>query len=130
MERTDDDYFTGAAQWPRGHSFLTAWRMEMEFEVRPAHLRVESTLASLSIEVACDDIKRRGANLAGLRFSLAGSDGATGQQPVGHAEDAVEGFVVELAGMRAGSSSSAHPVRAGSGEPGSSQMRVVSGESL
>ncbi|MFG2772124.1 ScbA/BarX family gamma-butyrolactone biosynthesis protein [Streptomyces sp. NPDC048350] len=60
---------------PLGYNFLM-W--ELGFAVHPERLRVESTPATLDIEVACSDIKRRGANLAGLRYeAVVRRDGHT-----------------------------------------------------
>lgn len=51
---------------PFGHQFLM-W--DLELAVRPEHLRVRQTPASLDIEVVCTSVKRRGSgNLAGLRY--------------------------------------------------------------
>lgn len=50
---------------PFGHQFLV-W--DLDLAVRPQHLRVGCGPASLSIDVHCTEINRRGRNLSGLRF--------------------------------------------------------------
>ncbi|MEU9314931.1 ScbA/BarX family gamma-butyrolactone biosynthesis protein [Streptomyces sp. NPDC048295] len=50
---------------PFGHQFLV-W--DLDLAVRPQHLRVGCGPASLSIDVHCTEINRRGSNLSGLRF--------------------------------------------------------------
>lgn len=50
---------------PLDHHFLM-WGLEVD--VRPEHLLVGATPASLDIAIACMDIKRRGASLSGLHF--------------------------------------------------------------
>ncbi|MFI8952777.1 ScbA/BarX family gamma-butyrolactone biosynthesis protein [Streptomyces sp. NPDC053750] len=53
---------------PLGHQFLM-W--DLAIDVMPEHLLVDTTPANLEVEVACRDVKRRGANLAGLHFDAA-----------------------------------------------------------
>ncbi|MET7657201.1 ScbA/BarX family gamma-butyrolactone biosynthesis protein [Streptomyces sp. NPDC005486] len=50
---------------PLGHQFLM-W--DLAIDVQPEHLLIAGTPAALEIEIACTDVKRRGANLAGLHF--------------------------------------------------------------
>lgn len=50
---------------PLGHSFLM-W--SLEFAVCPEDLLVGDAPASLTIEIACADIKRRGRSVAGFRY--------------------------------------------------------------
>ncbi|MFD8953359.1 ScbA/BarX family gamma-butyrolactone biosynthesis protein [Streptomyces xanthophaeus] len=50
---------------PLGHQFSVA---DIYITVRPEHLRVGWSPASLDIEITCTDIRRRGTNLSGLRF--------------------------------------------------------------
>ncbi|MFF4583213.1 ScbA/BarX family gamma-butyrolactone biosynthesis protein [Streptomyces sp. NPDC001389] len=50
---------------PFGYNFL--W-WDVEFSVRPEHLRVDRTPASLDIEVTCTEVKRRAGRLAWLRY--------------------------------------------------------------
>lgn len=50
---------------PLGHQFLM-W--DLSVDIAPEHLLVGTTPAGLDIEITCTDVKRRGANLAGLHF--------------------------------------------------------------
>ncbi|WP_331725797.1 hypothetical protein OG264_39190 (plasmid) [Streptomyces xanthophaeus] len=50
---------------PLGHQFSVG---DIHISVRPQHLRVGWSPASLDIEVTCTEIKRRRRNLSGLRF--------------------------------------------------------------
>ncbi|MFD8413799.1 MULTISPECIES: ScbA/BarX family gamma-butyrolactone biosynthesis protein [unclassified Streptomyces] len=52
---------------PLGHQFIV-W--DLDLTVRPQHLRVGWTPATLQIEVTCSEIKRRGKNLSGLRIDV------------------------------------------------------------
>lgn len=114
--RVDDDHFTVAAQWPRGHSFfanvdgchdplMAAETIrqagillahaefgvplghhfvvaDLSVNVRPQHVRVDWTPASLELRVTCSEVRWRGKDLAGLRISVEihrdGSLAATG----------------------------------------------------
>lgn len=64
---------------PLGHQFLM-W--DLSIDVSPERLFVGTTPASLEIDIVCNDIKRRGANLAGLHFDAVirrdGQAAATG----------------------------------------------------
>lgn len=50
---------------PLGHNFLM-W--ELGFAVNPERMRVDGAPASLELEVACFDVKRRGTGLSGMRY--------------------------------------------------------------
>ncbi|MGW2086254.1 ScbA/BarX family gamma-butyrolactone biosynthesis protein [Streptomyces sp. NPDC001880] len=50
---------------PFGHQFLVR---DLDIAVRPEHLRMGYEPATLSIDVDCTEINRRGKNLSGLRF--------------------------------------------------------------
>lgn len=50
---------------PLGHQFLM-W--DLAIDLMPEQLLVDTTPATLVVEIACTDVKRRGANLAGLHF--------------------------------------------------------------
>ncbi|THA69995.1 hypothetical protein E6P78_11210 [Streptomyces sp. A0958] len=50
---------------PLGHQFLMS---DLSVDIAPEHLLVDTTPAGLDVEITCTDVKRRGANLAGLHF--------------------------------------------------------------
>ncbi|MFE4263149.1 ScbA/BarX family gamma-butyrolactone biosynthesis protein [Streptomyces sp. NPDC056883] len=52
---------------PQGHQFSVG---DIHISVRPQHLRVGWSPASLDIEVTCSEIKRRGGSLAGMRIDV------------------------------------------------------------
>ncbi|MER5511570.1 ScbA/BarX family gamma-butyrolactone biosynthesis protein [Streptomyces sp. NPDC002766] len=53
---------------PLGHHFLVS---NLNVAVRPAHIRVAATPASLELDVRCHDIKQRRGELTGLRIDVA-----------------------------------------------------------
>lgn len=53
---------------PFGHHFLLS---DFDLTVHPEHLELGQTPASIDIEVACTDVRRRGGNLAGLCYEAA-----------------------------------------------------------
>jgi len=53
---------------PLGHHFLVS---DLSVAVRPEHVRVDWTPASLELDVRCVDIKRRGANVSGFRIEVS-----------------------------------------------------------
>ncbi|MGW2835913.1 ScbA/BarX family gamma-butyrolactone biosynthesis protein [Streptomyces sp. NPDC001286] len=52
---------------PFGHQFLVS---DLNVAVRPAHMRVAASPASLELEVSCRDIKERRGELTGLRIEV------------------------------------------------------------
>ena len=53
---------------PFGHHFLVS---DLSVAVRPAHLRVNGTPASLELDVRCRDVKERRGEVTGFRIEVA-----------------------------------------------------------
>jgi hypothetical protein len=73
--RVDDEHYTLAAQWPRGHSFFTNVDgchdpLIAAETIRQAGIGVDWTPATLELQVTCSEVKLRGKNLLGFRISV------------------------------------------------------------
>ncbi|MFF2521198.1 ScbA/BarX family gamma-butyrolactone biosynthesis protein [Streptomyces liangshanensis] len=91
---------------PLGHQFLMR---DLSFTVDPRHLAVTGVPADLELEIRCSDIRRRGSELASMRYeAVLHRDGqivATGGASFACASPAV---YRRVRGERAGTKSSAH----------------------